>query len=153
MYYFRLFLLPTMRAVMHTPSQQLVRSTPGHVVRSTNMPSHMVTSTPSPNQHGSTNHQQLVRSTPGHVARSTDMPSHLVNSIPSQQGVRSNMTPSQDMMNMISSKHLPRSLSRPSSSSQLPRRVSVKNNRDGTIAPPTPPLPRQAPAYPPPCCV
>merc|ERR1719318_36215 len=42
------------------------------------------------------------------------------------------MIHNQDMMNRISTQHLVRPRSRPSSSSQLPRNMSIKNNRDGT---------------------
>ena len=42
------------------------------------------------------------------------------------------MVPSQDMMSRISRQHLARPITRTASSSQIPRSVSVKNNKDGT---------------------
>ena len=61
-----------MRAIPHTLSQQLVRSTLNHIDRSTNMPRHFVMST----------------------------------NTPSQQGMRSNVIPSQDLVILVLTERL-----------------------------------------------
>ena len=136
-----------MSVKQYTPSNQLVRSTPGYMVRSKDMlnntPSHVDRSnemftTSSPSQMVRSSSKDMYTNTPSHVVRSSNLPTNTPRLMIRGNDMFTNSTPSHMVRNskMSSNDKITasqiRSLSRSSSSSQLPRNISVRSHKEGS---------------------